>query len=116
MASRLPKQLVAGVQLGASAASYYGVPANTSTTISAFTLNNTTATPRTVTIHVVASGGTASAANQIATTIGVPAAGSPPTVVYGLVGQTLPAGATIQMLADAATAVTPLVSGYEVVA
>lgn len=81
-------------------------------TISAFTLNNTTANPRTVTVHVVPPGQSPGAANQIGTAISVPAAGSTPTIVSGLIGHTLPTGWMLYIFADAATAVTVLASGY----
>lgn len=110
---RLPKQFVGNLQLSASIVSYYTTPANTWSTIAAFSLNNTSGTSRTVTIHLVPNAGSVTNSNQVATTITVPPSGSAPTVVTGLIGQTLLPGETIQMLADAATAITPLVSGYE---
>lgn len=110
---RLPKQLVGNVQLGTGIATYYTTPANTWTTIAAYSLNNTSSTAQTVTIHLVPNAGSVTNSNQVATTITVPMAGAAPTVVTGLIGQTLLPGETIQMLADAATAITPLVSGYE---
>ncbi len=118
---RIPVSILNNVQLPASlpGAAQYTTPGNTGastppsyTTISAVTLNNTTATPRTVTFHVVPFGATPSAANQVGTTISVPAAGSTPTIVSGLIGHTLPTGYMLYMYADAATAVTALVSGY----
>lgn len=101
------------MQLGTGIATYYITPANTWTQIAAFSLNNTSGTTRTVTIHLVPNAGSVTTSNQVATTITVPAAGATPTVVTGLIGQILLPGETIQMLADAATAITPLVSGYE---
>lgn len=111
MAQRLPKQLCAGAQLTASAAAYYTTPANTITTISACSLTNSTATARTATMHLVPNGGTASAANMIlsARTIA-------PGETYNVapaIGQTIPAGASIQALSDVAAAVTLVASGYE---
>lgn len=111
MAQRLPKQIIPGVTLAAAAAALYTVPANTITTISAATLTNSTATARTVTMHLVPAGGTPSAANMIlsARTIS-------PGESYNVaqaIGQTIPAGATIQALADVAAAVNLVASGYE---
>ena len=112
MATRVPINLISNVQLTTTLTdTSYTVPANSIATISAFTLNNTTATARTVTITVIPTGA-AAAANQVATTITVPAAGAAPTIVSSLVGHSLLATWKLQMLADAATAVTPLVSGY----
>lgn len=111
MAQRLPKQLVSGVQLGTAAAVLYTVPANTITTISAATLTNSTGTARTATMHLVPSGGTAGPANMIlsARTISPNEAYNVPQAI----GQSIPAGATIQALSDAATALTLVMSGYE---
>lgn len=111
MAQRLPTPLCTGVQLGTAAASLYLVPQNTITTISAATLTNSTAVARTVTMHLVPSGGTPSAANMIlsARTIS-------PGESYNVaqaIGQSMRAGSTIQALADAANAVSLVASGYE---
>ena len=120
---RLPVLLIANVLLPIttpSAASSYTTPGAAAatnlapqpyTTINSFVLNNTTATPRTVTANLIPPAGAAAAANQILTTISVPAAGSPPTMV-NLIGQQIPAGWTLALIADAAAAVTALVSGY----
>lgn len=113
MATRTPVVVLGNLQLTATAAdSSYTVPANSILTISSATLNNTTGTPRTATVHVIPSGSSATASNQVATTITVAAAGATPVVLACLIGQHLAAGSKLQMLADAATAVTPLVSGY----
>lgn len=116
---RIPVSLISNLQLTtALAGATYTTPGNTAqpssavTTINSFMLNNTTATPRTVTIHIVPFGQTANAANQVASALAVPAAGSAPTVVSSLVGQHLPVGWSLQMLADAAASITPMVSGY----
>lgn len=111
MAQRLPKQLQAGAQLTTSAATYYTVPANTITTISAFTLTNTTATARTATLYLVPSGGTAGATNCILSARTIAPGES--YNVASAIGQTIPAGATIQALSDAGTGLTLVASGYE---
>lgn len=108
---RLPKQLSAGAQLTTSAATYYTVPANTITTISACSLTNSTATARTATVYLVPSGGTADATNIILSARTI-AAGETYNVAAAI-GQTIPAGATIQALAEAGTAITIVASGYE---
>lgn len=111
MAQRLPKQLCPGTQLAAAAGIFYTVPPNTITTISAATLTNSTAIARTATMHLVPAGGAPGPANMIlaARTIS-------PGESYNVaqaIGQTIPAGATIQALADAAAAVSLVASGYE---
>jgi hypothetical protein len=111
MAQRLPKQLCAGVQLAAAAGVLYTTPLNTITTISAATLTNSTATARLVTMYLVPAGGTPGAANMILSARTV-APGESYNVAQAI-GQTIPAGATVQALCDAATAVTLVMSGYE---
>lgn len=108
---RLPKRLVDGAQLTAAAATYYTAPPFTLATISACTLTNTTAGAVTATLHLVPSGGTAGAANCILSARTIAAGES--YNVGSAIGQTLPAGATLQALASAATAVTLVASGYE---
>lgn len=112
MAQRLPKQIVPPAQLTAVAATYYAVPANTLTTIAAATLTNSTATARTATIHLVPNAGTAGATNVILSAR-VIAPGESYNVA-SMIGQTIPAGATIQALSDLAAALTFVASGYEV--
>ena len=108
---RLPKRLISGSQLTVAAAVYYTTPVNTVTTISAMSVTNTTGTARTVTVHLVPSGGSADATNVVCSARTV----SPGETfnVFGAIGQTLAAGGTIQALADAATALALVASGYE---
>lgn len=113
---RLPKVLVENVQLTNAYASYYPAPASTLTTISAATLNNTSGAPVTVSISIVPAAGAQGNTNEIATNLSIPAAGAAPTVVAGLIGQTLGPGETLQMKASVGTAITPRISGYETVA
>jgi hypothetical protein len=110
---RLPKQLVGNTQLTTSAVTYYTAGTNITTTIAAATVNNTSGTARTVTVHIIPSGGSATNSNQIISALVIPAAGAAPTTLPGLVGQVIAPGGFIQMLAEAATAITPLISGYE---
>jgi hypothetical protein len=104
------KRLIAGSLLTASAATYYTSPTNTKTTISAMTLTNTTGTARTVTIYLVASGGSASASNAVLMTKNIGAYES--YNVKEAIGQTLEAGGFIQALADSSSAVSIVASGY----
>lgn len=107
---RLPKRLVDGAQLTAAAVTYFTVPDNSLTTISALSVTNTTATARTVTVYLVPSGGAAGAANVICSAR-VVAPGETYNVA-GAIGQTLAAGGTIQAMSDTAAALTLVASGY----
>lgn len=107
---RLPKRLVDGTQLTAVAATYFTVPANSLMTISATSVTNTTPTPRTVTVHLVPAGGTASAGNVVCSAR-IVAPGETYNVA-GAIGQTLAADGTLQALSDAASALTLVASGY----
>lgn len=109
MATRTPVTIFLGTLSTAAAGMSYTVPANSSLTISAATLNNSTATARTATAQVTPAGGSAV---PIVSALPIPASGAAPTTLPGLVGQTLPAGAKLEMLADAGAAVQALVSGY----
>lgn len=108
---RLPRRFVNGSQLTTGAVVYYTAPVNTVSTISAMSVTNTTGTARTVTVYLVPSGGTADATNVVCSARTV----SPGETfnVFGAIGQTLAAGGTIQALADAATALALVASGYE---
>ena len=108
---RLPKRLVDGSQLTATAATYYTTPANTLTTISACTLTNTTAGAVTATLHLVPNGGTATALNCILSARTLAAGES--FNVGSAIGQTLPAGGTLQGLAGSAASIALVASGYE---
>lgn len=108
---RVPKRLINGSQLTVGAVTYYTTPVNTVTTISAMSVTNTTGSVRTVTVHLVPSAGVADATNIICSAR--PVSPAETFNVFGAIGQTLPAGGTIQALADAATALTIVASGYE---
>lgn len=114
MTTRLPQRLVSGVQLTASAATYYTAPANTLTTVSACTLTNTTAGAVTATVYLVPNGGTAGVTNIILSAK-IIAAGESYNVMPAI-GQTILSGGTIQALAGAATSITLVASGYETTA
>jgi len=107
---RLPKRLIDGAVLTASAAVYFTVPPNSMVTISACSVTNTTAIPQTLTMHLVPSGGTAGASNVVCSgrTVAPGETFNPP----GAIAQTLHAGGTIQALSDAASALTLVASGY----
>ena len=107
---RLPARIVNGAQLTVIVTIYFTSPANTLTTISACSVTNTTATARTLTMHLVPNAGTADATNVICSAR-VVAAGETYNVA-GAIGQTIPAGGTLQALSDAAAALTLVASGY----
>lgn len=108
---RLPKRLVDGSQIAASATTYYTTPANTLTTISAMTLTNTTAGALTATVYLVPSGGAAGVANCILSARTLSAGES--FNVGSAIGQTMAAGGFISALASSATSITLVASGYE---
>jgi hypothetical protein len=106
------KRLITPAQLTTSAATYYTTPANTRTVIKKLTLTNSTTTPRLVTVYLVPSGGTAGATNILTSTRTVGA--NQTWDCTDAQGHVLEAGATIQALADGATAVTIHGSGVEI--
>lgn len=108
---RLPKRLVSGSQIAATATPYYTVPANTVTTISACTLTNTTASAITVSMYLVPDLGTVGVTNCVLSGKTV-AAGESYNVV-SVIGQSLAAAGTLQAVAGAAASVTLIASGYE---
>ena len=103
--------MVDGSQLTASAATYYTAPANTFATIAACTLTNTTGGAITATLYLVPNGGTAGVTNCILSARTLAAGES--FNVGSAIGQTLPAGGTLQALASATTSITLVCSGYE---
>lgn len=111
--ARTAKVLAAGSQLTTSAATYYTVPVNTTTIIQAVVLCNTTAGPITATVHLVASGGSATASNMILSAKSL--ATNETYVVPGAAGMVLATGGTIQALAGSATSISIQAAGTEIV-
>ena len=107
---RLPKQIVPTAQLTAAAVTYATAPASTDYEIGAATATNVTGTTRTVTVYLVASAGTAGSTNIVVQTRTVPANQS--VQLWEIIGQKMPAGATLQALASAASAINLTVGGY----
>jgi len=105
-----PKRLVAGSQIAAAATTYY-TAVNCRARIDAMAITNTTAGAITVTIHLIASGGTAGVTNCILSAKSIPAGET--YIVPGAIGQWLEVGGFIQALASAATSVTLIASGVE---
>jgi hypothetical protein len=113
MTQRLPKQLLFNTQLTVSQADNgYTVPSNTTMTISALSFNNTSVTAQKVTINAVPAGQSIFDGNAILSDFVIPAVGAAPTAVPALVGQHFEAGTRLGFAADAAGAISPLLSGY----
>lgn len=111
---RLPKALIFNIQApNAYGTDAYVAPANTWTTISAASFNNTSAAAVTLSVSIIPAAGSQANSNEIVTNLSIPAAGAAPTVATALIGQTLAPGERIQLKAGAATAITPRISGYE---
>ncbi|SFI84411.1 hypothetical protein [Albimonas pacifica] len=83
--------------------------ADVTRTIDAATVCNPTASAATLTLHIVASGGTASAADKLYHELSVDAGATVP--LTGLVNQCLARGATVQAVAGTASALTLTISG-----
>lgn len=114
MASTTPAQLIT-VQLGATVAAHYTVAANRRLIVTKVTLLNTTGTDRTVDLHLVESGGSADATNQILDAKVLEASMTEPYIVIGAQQHVLNGGGSLRAGADAATAVTMVVSGILIV-
>jgi hypothetical protein len=105
------KPLFEALQAANANTSQYAAPAGTRTIIDKFTGTNTTAAVATLTVNLVASGGAASAGNQIvAKTLQPGETYTFPEVV----GHVLAAGDFISTIAGTAAAITIRASGREV--
>lgn len=105
-----PKRLVDGSQLTTSAATYY-TSTNCKTRIDAMALTNTTGGAITATVHLIPSGGSASASNTILSAQSIAAGAT--LIVPGAIGQWLEAGGFIQALASGATSISIVASGVQ---
>jgi len=106
-----PAQLVAPQQVASSTATYYTSGVGVTTRIDSVSVTNPTASAATITLYVVASGGTAGDANTISKAHGVNAGQT--WNCPDLIGKVLPAGSTLQAIASAATTLTLAVSGTQ---
>lgn len=107
------KQFVAPQYLTNAAATYYTAPANTTAIVKQAGVYNSDTGALTFTLHVIASGGSASAANMI---VGARPIGAGETqMIPELLNVTLPAGSFIQALASSASKVSLSISGAEIV-
>jgi hypothetical protein len=111
--ARTAKVLAAGSQLTTSAATYYTAPTLTTTIIQSVVLTNTTGGAVTATVHLVASGGSATASNMVLSAKSLLAAET--YIVPGCAGMVLAAGGTLQALASANTSISIMASGTEIV-
>lgn len=116
MATFTPVAIFEGVMLPNAAAVSPGLfasPANTRTKITAFNVVNTDTVARVLSVHIVASGGTATATNLVAKTEPIgPGAAYP---VYQAIGQVLEAGDFITAFGDASGVLAARASGLKVV-
>jgi hypothetical protein len=105
--------LVAATQLTASDAVYYTPPSVTSAKIGRAVFSNPDTAAHTITVNIVATSGSASAANQI-----INARSLAPGETYvspELAGAVLPPGSSLHALADTAAKVVLMVSGLTIV-
>lgn len=105
------KQLIAPTQIAATATTYYTATRVTAR-VDTFTLTNTDTAAQTVTVYLIASGGSASATNTI-----ISAKSIQPGECYvatEMIGKTVPSGSFIQALCSTASKVTIEASGIEV--
>ena len=106
-----PRALIPAQQITASAVTYYTASKCTAR-VDNFTATNTTAAAHTLTVYLVASGGSASAANCIISAKSINAGET-----YNcpeMISKIIPDGSFIQCLADAGAAITVSAGGIEV--
>lgn len=104
-------RFIDGSQLTTGIATYYTVAAGKTATIKKLTITNTTGSAETFDLHLVPSGDSATASNQIQD--GVSVAANSTLVVNAATDHVLEAGGTIQALASAGSALTIIASGNE---
>ena len=109
----IAKNIVPSTLLDATVATLYTVPAVTRAVIQKATVTNLDTVARTVTVHLVPSGGTAADTNAILKAYPVPANFTLDLPDLG--SHVLEPGATIQALGSAASVLSLRVSGVEVV-
>ena len=107
----LVRTLAECVQVAAADTAYYTTPASTRTIIDKMTATNTTAGTLTLTVNLVASGGSVGASNTVISAQAI-AAGATYTCPE-VVGHFLNPGDFISAKASAATSITLRISGRE---
>lgn len=104
------KRMVNGSQLTTSAVAYY-TASGAKAQILAMTLTNTTGGAVTATVHLVPSGGSASASNCILSAKSLAAGAS--YKVAEAIGQALEDGGSVQALASSGASISLVASGIE---
>jgi hypothetical protein len=112
MATVTPKPLVQGTLLTNSLATYYTVPGSTTATITGITLCNTDSAARTVTLHLVASGGSADDGNTLLDAISLNAG----ETIIDDTRRAMNAGDFIRAVASVTNVVSIRVDGAEITA
>lgn len=107
-----PKCLAQAQFAGVSAGTIYTAPGATTTIIDQFTATNTDSTARTITVYLVANGGSAGAANIITSILSI--AGNATLPLPEIKNQILNTGDFISVQASIASKVIVRASGREV--
>lgn len=110
MATVTPKPLVQGTLLTAAAVTLYTTPASTTATVRSMTFCNTDTVSRTITVYLVASGGSIGDASTIMKTLTILAS---ETIIDDTL-RVLATGDFISALADVASKVSMRADGAEV--
>lgn len=107
--------IVRNVQLPNAAGAQFTGPANTITVIKRAVFTNTSAGARTVTAHIVPSGGAVANSTMVINgqSLAIPPGAGSSYVAPELAGVVLNAGDTLQCFADAAAGVTLNVNGIQ---
>ena len=108
-----PKKLFTPALLTTSAATYYTVPTSTKTVLKKVTFTNNDTVPRTVTLYLVETGGSAGNSNIIVNAKAI--APGETYEAYEVEGHIMNAGDFIRALASQASIVTIQISGVEIV-
>ena len=106
------KPLIQAKYAAAAAATEYTAPASTTAIIDKFTATNTEASARTITVHIVPSGGTAGPSNRITSALSIAAGVS--IDLPEMKNHILSPGDFISVLASVASMVVIRASGREV--
>jgi hypothetical protein len=103
MSTTTPKPMFDPFLVTAGTTTPYTTPASTKCIIKHLSAHNTTTTPVKLTVYLVENGGSAGASNQIFSKL---IAGEDTAIIFGAINATLEAGATVQVVADTASAIS----------
>lgn len=106
------KRIIPGLQLTTSAATYYTAPGSTKCVIKRLAFCNSSGGVVTVTVHLVANAGSATAANMITSAKSL--ASGETWICSAAEGQVLEQGGTVQALASVGASVSIVGSGVEI--